>query len=191
MPPTTPQDRKPARKTTAKKTTPRKTAAKKTVEVIDPQNKYAPTAWGSSAVGGAEDLEVPSGQLCLVRRPGVEGLMREGILNDLDSLTGIVEEKHIKRVSGKPQVNVSSLMNDQENLDNMLHVVDRVICHVVLKPEIQMTPNDPTRRVNGVIYADMIDMIDKMFIFQYVVGGTRGIESFRDQFSETLGSLDT
>lgn len=184
MPPTTPQDRKP------KKAAPRKRAAARVeVETIDPNDKYAATTWGSQ-LGGAEDLTVPSGQMCLVKRPGVEGLMKAGVLHDLDSLSQIVDSKHVKRVQGKPdEIDTASLMQSPENIDNVLHVVDRVICYVVMKPQILMTPNDPTSRVQGRVYADMIDIVDKMFIFQYAVGGVRGLEPFREQLNEALGDM--
>ena len=86
MPPTAPQDhRKPAKKTTARK----RATPQVEVVAVDPNDKYAPTTWGSE-LGGAEDLTVPSGQTCLVRRPGVQGLMEAGILHDLDTLTAEV-----------------------------------------------------------------------------------------------------
>ncbi len=46
---------------------------------------YAATAWGQSANDPTPtDLTVPSGQRCLVRRPGLEQLLREGVLFETD-----------------------------------------------------------------------------------------------------------
>lgn len=187
MPPTArqPQDRRPAKKTAPKK------ARSTTVEVVnvDPDDKYAATTW-TSPEGEMTDLTVPSGQLCLARRPGVQGLMKAGILHDLDSLSGIVDKQHIKRVEGKPdQVDVASIMNDPRQLEAVMHTVDRVVCYVVVKPQILMTPNDPTSRVPGRVYADMVDLMDKMFILNFAVGGVRGLEPFREQFEEAMGGL--
>lgn len=187
MPPTrrTPQDRRPTKKATPRK----RAAAAVEVTAVDPNDKYAPTTWGSQ-VGGAEDLVVPSGQTALVRRPGVQGLMEAGILHDMDSLSAIVDGKHIKRVQGRPdEIDVNSVMQDQDQLDSVLHFVDRVVCHVVLKPTVVMTPNDPTSRKPGVIYADMVDLVDKMFILNFAVGGVRGLEPFREQLDEALGGM--
>jgi hypothetical protein len=189
MPPTTPQDRRPAKKTT-KATARKRNPAQVEVTTVDPNDKYAAKTWGSE-LGGAEDLTVPSGQLCLVRRPGVQGLMEAGILHDLDMLSGIVDDQHVKRVAGKPpQINTTAVMNDPEQMASVLHLVDRTVCYVVLKPNVQMTPNDPTSRVKGVIYTDMVDIVDKMFIFNYAVGGVRGLEPFREELAEALGSMD-
>lgn len=179
MPPTTPQDRKPARKRAA--ALPKETR----VEVSEADAKYQATAWGSN-LGLAEDLTMPSGQVALVKRPGVEGLIKAGVLNDLDSLTGLVDSTHLN----KGAVNVKSLTGDTKNLENVLHVVDRVVCHVVMKPSVFMTPNDPTRRQAGVVYCDMIDVNDKMFIFNYAVGGTRDFEQFRKESEAAMGSVD-
>lgn len=201
--PTTPQDRKtPAKKTAARKAPARKraAAAPETSQPIpqpqeDPTSKYAPNTWLSGGgVGGLEDVTVPSGQRCLVRRPGMEGLIKAGVLHNVDSLSQVVNEKHLKRVAGKKEeaaeIDMSSLMNDDEGMAEVLNVVDKVICHVVVKPEIQRTPDDVTRRQPGVVYADMVDLVDKMFLFNFAVGGTREMESFRGGLLDAMGGLE-
>ena len=196
MPPSNtkqPQDRKPAKKATKKAAAPKANTAEQIPVPEDPMSKYAPNAWMSGGVGGMEDLTVPSGQLCLVRRPGLQGLMKAGILHNVDSLSQIVSEKHLKRVDGKAsasELDMASLMSDPKALDEVMHVMDRVICHCVVKPEVHMTPNDVTRRRDGIVYADMVDLVDKIFIFNFVVGGTRDLESFRGGLDELVGSLE-
>lgn len=166
-----------------------------TTKKAQPQeDRYAPTAWGSGEAGGLIDLEVPSGQLCLVKRPGIEGLLKAGVLKDLDTLTSLVNDKVIKKTAkGKatptPEVNVNAILAHPEKLDAIMHTVDRTICECVIKPPIMMTPNDETRRKSGVIYADMVDLTDKMFIFQYVVGGSKDLERFRDELEGSMGDL--
>lgn len=160
---------------------------------IDPNNKYAPTAWGSQS-GMPEDLTLPSGQLCLVKRPGMEGLVKAGVLRYMDSLTALVNEKHITRVEKNGQIethmDMASIMRDDDSLAEIMRVVDKVVIHCVVQPPVFSTPDDVTRRQAGVIYTDMIDLQDKMFIFQYVVGGTRDLETFRGGLGELLGSVD-
>lgn len=201
MPPSTPQDRKSSTKKTASKKARRVTTGKPVVEPpkAETEGKYAVNTWGS--IGGYEDLTVPSGQLCLVKRPGVQGLMAAGVLHNIDGLTAMVNQKHIKRVKGGPSsvapgvpdpasLDMQSILKDPEALDSIMHTVDRVVCHVVIKPEVTMTPNDVTRRRDGVIYADMVDLVDKMFIFNFAVGGSRDLETFRGGLGEAVGSLD-
>lgn len=179
MPPTAvPQDHK--RK---------KTEAQVPVQADD---KYAPTAWGASR--GYEEIVTPSGQLCLVRRPGVQNLIEAGVLHDVDTLSAIVSEEHIKRVKGDDgseatEIDVDSFAKDAASVANVLHVVDRVVTFCVIKPEVVMTPNDVTSRQAGVIYADMIDIDDRMFIFNYAVGGTRSVEQFRKDSQALVGGV--
>lgn len=180
MPPTAPQDHRTSTKKSGKR-------ASRPVSADDA--KYMPTAWGGSS-DGLEDLVTPSGQLCLVKRPGVQRLMEAGVLRDIDTLSAIVNEAHIKRVNGEKQVDTDSLSGDPEALANVVHVVDRVIVHCVVKPPIKMAPNDETSRKPDVVYADMIDIEDKMFIFQYAVGGTRSVEQFRTELQSAMGSVD-
>lgn len=187
-------------------------------------NKYAATQWG---VELTIDLTCPSGQLCLVRRPGVTGLIRAGILDSLDALTGIVQTDHIERVkSGKdPSItseDIQALAQDKEALMAALDLADKVVEYVVLQPSalrpvvrneqgrpvverLQMPPDKDHKtewtrevetplpdadRVPGQVYTDMIDLIDRMFIFQFVVGGVSDLERFREEFGQTLGSLE-
>lgn len=156
-------------------------------------DKYAPTAWGNASDStGPQDLEMPSGQVALVRKPGLQQLMVEGVLHGVDNLTSLVEKKHVGK--GKPSrsdvINVGqALGGNPEALAEMMHIVDRVVCAVVLRPQVVMAPNDPTRRQRGVIYADSVDVTDKMFIFNWVTGASKDLESFRSESEELVGSL--
>lgn len=149
--------------------------------------KYAPTTWGGEAF---EDLQVPSGQMCQVRRPGVQGLMNAGVLNSVDSLLGIVQNELIPQAEGKRKIDAKALLDNPEALAEIVHVADRIVTYVVMQPEIHMTPSDITNREAGLIYADMIDLEDKMFIMNFAVGGTRDLEQFRKESQEALGDLD-
>ena len=188
--PAQPQDHRPPRKRTTKKLSPPLVAAPPALTSGGDDARYAPTTWGTAPGTFLEDLVVPSGQLCQVRRPGVEGLIKAGVLHDIDSLTAMVEDKHVKRAKGQPQIDVDSVMKDPGALDNILHVTDRVVCYVVVQPRIEMTPNDPTTRKSGVIYADMVDLEDKMFILNFAVGGTRDFERFRGELEGHVRGVD-
>ena len=185
--------------------------------MTQPANKYAPTAWGAPKL---VDLEVPSGQLCQVHPPGVEQLIAAGVLENVDTLTSLIDKKHIKRVQGKALpgsaaarkaapvdnddiampdgsvVSKASLLQDQNNLVKVFGLVDRITVVMVVQPQVLPVPEDPALRVpmaelieNGQVYTDMIDMMDKMYIFQYAVGGGTDLEQFRQQFASGMGSL--
>lgn len=152
------------------------------------EDRYAATKWGGSEY---RDLKCPSGQTCLVRRPGIQGLLNAGVLHDMDPLVSMVGD-HANRVLGREdEIKLTkAILADDSRMQSLLHMVDRVVCHTVIKPRVVMTPNDVTRRQEGVIYCDMIDLEDRMFIMQYSVGGSADVANFRSELSETLGSMD-
>jgi hypothetical protein len=176
----------------------RRTTPQQESDAAGGADKYAPSAWGSSSIGNVEDLLCPSGQLCAARRPGVEGMMKAGILNNVDALSALVQSEHIQRVEGGAATRderdvaatLKNLLSEPNKFNEMVHMVDRVVCHVVVHPELHMTPNDPTSREPGFIYCDMVDLEDKMFIFNFAVGGTRDIETFRKERDSAMGSLE-
>lgn len=156
-------------------------------------NKYAPTVWGTTTT---RDLECPSGQLCQVRMPGVQTLIAAGILESADTLTTLVDEKHIKRVSPKKapntngiEVDGASLLKDPDSIRKVFTLVDQITVHMVLQPQIYPVPGPGEDRVGDRVYVDMVDMLDRMFIFQYAIGGDQNLEQFRDQFAEGLGGV--
>lgn len=152
--------------------------------VADP---YAPTAWGQEAY--IEDIICPSGQRALVRRPGVQGLIIAGALEEVDSLSAIVDQKHIKRVKGEEQVDSESLMNDPEQIAKVIGVADRIVQYIVVKPALALAPADDADRKPDVLYVDAVDLDDRLFLMNYAVGGTRSAEQFRDERSAVVGSM--
>jgi hypothetical protein len=188
MPSTTPEKKTPTR-------APRKRTAVTVTEAPPPSppngDKYAPSTWG--AVSAYEDLIVPSGQMCLVRRPGLEGLIKAGIVSNFDMLTKIVGDQAERLKTGKEPKSdeevMSEVMASPERLEEMMRVINKIVCYVVVKPEIKSAPNDITRRIAGVIYDDMIDIDDKMFIMNFAMGGVRDLSTFRKQYDTALGSV--
>jgi hypothetical protein len=185
--------------------------------------KYAATSWGAEHL---TDLEMPSGQLAQVRRPGITGLIKAGLLDSLDSLTALVKTEHIDRVEkGKPTTpeitaeDIRALAQDKDKLIETLDLMDRVVEYVVVQPVVlrpverdeqgnplkmwkgrlddngdqimEEIPIPDDKRVAGQVYTEMVDASDKIFIFQFVVGGVRDLEQFRQEFGETLGSLES
>lgn len=177
------------KKTTRKRVSGDPAKRAKLDQKVDPDEKYAPSTWLTGGQGLLTDLTCPSGQLCLAKQPGVEGLMQAGVLRNVDSLTGLVQRKHLDP-KGPGGMDMNSILQDDEALAEILHVVDRTVCFVVVKPEIQMTPADVTRRKPGVVYADMVEILDKMFIFNFAVGGSAELEPFRRGLEELVGSME-
>ena len=179
MPPT-------ARKTTTKSTMDTTPAA----PAAPVEDKYAPTAWGSSE-SPLQDLTVPSGQTCLVRRPGVEGLLVEGLLFETDFLSTIIHDNVVlaeKGIEAKP-VDLEKITQDPKKLAELFRTVDKIVCAVVVKPHVKRPPDNMLNRQAGVVYTDMIDMADKMFIVDFAIGGSSDLDSFLAQPSPGVGGV--
>lgn len=193
-------------------------------EKKQPKSKYAATAWGGENL---IDLEMPSGQMAQVRRPGVTGLVKAGLLDSLDTLTGLVKTEHMDRVrtgEATTQVvtadDISALAKDTGKLVQTLDLMDRITEFVVIQPSVlrpvqrddagkpitawrgkidaetgeqvmeEMDLPD-VERVPGQVYTDTVDATDKVYLFQFVVGGVRDLEQFRKEFGEALGSVES
>lgn len=153
----------------------------------------------------SEDVTVPSGAVAKCRRPGVAGLVAAGVIDNVDVLSSLVENKHIKRARGrgaqeKATVDTAALLADPEALGKMMRVVDLVTCYVVLEPVIFMAwrTNEETGKVEmipqedrekGIVYSDTVPEEDKMFLLNYGVGGTRDVERFRGELDENLRAV--
>jgi hypothetical protein len=185
--------------------------------------RYAPKQWGQEVL---MDLECPSGQRCQVRRPGITGLVKAGVLDSIDSLSAIVKTEHIDRVEqGKdPHVSQQEIAELARNKDGLLKAVDlaaKVTVHVVTQPKLTAVPlvlnpvtgepelDDDLRPIEmpiedrpktrfdpetnepvQIIYVDQVDLMDQMFILQFVVGGVTDLESFRSGIAEAVGGLE-
>lgn len=157
------------------------------------EDKYAPTTWNNEG----EDLECPSGQLCLVRRPGLTKLMNDGLLDKIDILTTLVDQTHVKKKSAAARkqqamqidMETKKALKDPEKIKDWMAAVDKVVLATVIKPEISPTPANEIDRKPDQIYVDQIEVDDKMYIFSFAVGGTRDAERFRKQLAESIDSL--
>lgn len=136
--------------------------------------------WKKAAQG--VPLEVPSGNTALVRNVGMQVFLQKGLVPN--SLMPIVR----KAMSGKdPDIKLNDITEDQ--LQDMLALFDAVVVHCVVQPEVQPVPADGEERADDVLYVDEVDFDDKQFIFQWVVGGTRDLEKFREEQAASLESV--
>lgn len=156
------------------------------------------------------DLDLPSGELCQVKRPGVQGLINAGVLESLDTLTSIVNQETLPKAQNKKQADVSELLKDPDKYNKMMETVDKIVIHCVVQPKIHpgvvsereildptlpFSEDDLGRDMTDEEVADLgqvsikwIDEFDKMFIMNFVVGGSRDLESFRSATQNALGS---
>jgi hypothetical protein len=155
--------------------------------------------WGGPA---QREITVPSGSTILVKAPGVDKLLEAGAIDSVDTLSALVEEKHIKRVKGKKvqqdkpvaanaEIDVNSLLKKPGAMTQLNNLMDRVTEAMLLDPVVQRpvtrhedgteTPLDYEDRVAGVIYTDTIPFEDRAHILSYAVGDLSKLERFREQ----------
>ncbi len=178
--------------------------------------KAVPTSptYGLGLATKAMELDLPSGNQCLAIRPGAQGLIKAGLLDSLDQLTSIVQSELIDPHDPKKAVQsgVNKLALDPERLLEGLEMIDKTISFVLREPRVYVDVQEtddkgkPVFReieVNGktlrkpvyeprkkdVLYADDVDLEDKMFIFQWCVGGTSDLATFRAQSAELMGNI--
>lgn len=160
--------------------------------------------YGLGAKGGGVgevDLTVPSGSLCRVKRTGPQGLIKMGLLDSLDSLTGLVKTEHFDRVAGQQSavVNTDAIKDFAKNAEAIqagFALIDKVCVGVVVQPRIYATPLDdngdplPSEQWDPEkIYVDSVELDDKLFILQFVVGGTADLETFRKERAELVADV--
>lgn len=169
--------------------------------------------WGQSAAeGSVVRLKLPSGNECDAERTGLQGVVQAGILSEGDTLTDIVDKKHVRRVRGgkgpdRETVDVDSLMSDPEGIGKVVMTVDRAMVYVIKNPTVALHFQDldephpktgaMTRRLpederkEGVVYTDQIPLEDKMFLFNWAVGGgTPDAERFRRQSASAVAGVE-
>lgn len=159
------------------------------------KNQSQPASNYGAGWGGAsflKDLDTPSGAKVQVKRVGIRGLLKAGILDSMDTLSAIVVTETIPNAEGRQRVDAKKLLGDTAKMDEMLEMVDKIVLHVVNQPKLSPRPEAEEDGTvvyeEGKFYVDLVDIEDKMFIMNYVVGGTADIAGFREGSAEALGS---
>lgn len=178
-----------ARKSTkAGRTTPRKIEG--ALEVTSAQQ------WRGGSSEGTP-LRVPSGNVCLVRQAsGLNMFLTEGKIPN--PLLPIVE-KALKEGKEPTQEDFESVANGDigELMKNIGEMADRAALFLVMEPALYAIPLDSggnpvpfarREQIDG-LWIDEIDFEDKMFIFNYAVGGPTDVETFRSGQAGALESV--
>lgn len=171
-----------------------------------------------------EALELPSGNTCLVKRPGMEKLFSAGVLPD--ELTKIaLKNIDAAKAPGKPQdhlppggvtegldsESMKEFMQSENAIEDIFSAFDRITEMCVIEPKVRYhmrqvvdsnghTVTDikgrvqwkeiPTdERSEEFLYTDDVDPDDKAFIFNFVVGGTRDLEQFRETTGNDVAAV--
>lgn len=136
------------------------------------------------------ELTVPSGNVCLVRRPGPSVFLEDGnIPNSLLTLVmPLLEEAQDKGKTGDstpmPDSSFADLqkiiLDDPTKLKDLFTMMDHITVACVVSPVVLPEPEIGGERDPEALYVDEIDFEDKSFIFNFIVGGTADLERFRE-----------
>lgn len=168
-------------------------------------NNNVNAVWANTAPEGTtERLTLPSGQTADCVRLGMQGMVEAGILNDADTLTGMVDQQHVRKVrgaKGRPDgeaIDAASLMKDPESMKRIILLVDRAVPHIVMKPVVRLHLEDlpdggtkliPVEKRKTDVYTDQIGFEDKMFLFNWAVGGSPDVDRFLVESGNAVGSV--
>lgn len=134
-------------------------------------------------------MELPSGLIVKLRNPGgMRVFLKDGLIPN--SLMGMVK----KAMETGQELNPTELLRedggiDPELMNEMNALLDNVVVQCFVEPTVMPTPEDEADRNEDQLYADEIPDDDKMFVFQWVSGGTRDLEQFRLEHEQGVVAL--
>jgi hypothetical protein len=162
-------------------------------------------------------MELPSGLVVKAKNPGgLRAFLNSGLIPN--SLMKIIQEGLDKGSGKNVAINITKDGKiDPEMLTDMMSMMDNIAVQVVVEPQIFPTiteadlekwngehpENEPMTSIEQLrrddrLYADELPDDDKMFLFQWVSGGTKDLETFRrqhaagvDDLSASTGDEDT
>jgi hypothetical protein len=154
--------------------------------------------WKKSSKSALHDLELPSGHVAQVRAPGMQAFISGGFIPN--SLLDIVQSE-LEINSGKPKKSAEAskkqsvefmkqLQSDPQKTADLFDTIDKVTVHCVVQPPLEFPPDNPDHRDDDVLYVDEVDFEDKMYIFQFAVGGAKDLERFRKETASNVDALE-
>lgn len=156
--------------------TPRKTAQPGVTDVSEWKKEADPL------------LELPSGKFVKARRHGMRTFLAAGIIPN--ALMGVVE----KAINQGVEPDLSQIAGDKKKIEEMMTMVDNIVVFCLLEPRVYAVPKvtedgQEEERDPRLLYIDEIAEMDKMFIFQWVTGGTTDLEQFRNELDSSVGAI--
>jgi hypothetical protein len=114
-----------------------------------------------------------------------------------NELMPLVQEAMAKGQAPSQQ-QIADLQMDPAMIGTVLQLFDDVCVFCTIDPQVspapvdqqgQILPFDHPDRDANILYVDEVVMEDKMFIFNFAVGGTSDLTKFREEFVTDVGTL--
>lgn len=175
--------------------------------------------WKKQPRTGNDELTLPSGNTCRAQFLQPEAFLTSGLIPD--SLSDIIAKAIRTKKGLPPQFmdditsDPEKIKDALKMVDRVLcyvvlepHVEMPSACGVKVQGETcgkYFNETDAHRdsrhpdfhtyledaREEDILYADAVDLDDRMFIFQWAVGGTSDAESFREELNANVGGVPT
>jgi hypothetical protein len=123
-----------------------------------------------------------------VRTPGAEEFIQMGMVPN--SLIGIIQTA-AQKGEAPAEKELQEIMEDPKKLKDMFKFVDEVTMYCCIDPVVHPTPKKGEVLDEDLLYVNEVDLEDKMFILQFAMGGTRNLETFREQQNAGVDALST
>lgn len=140
------------------------------------------SAWRKSATATtAASLELPSGNVALVRAPGAQAFLAEGLIPNslLPFIQQAISSAQKGRSAPSTEDMLDKVMEDPERIRQVFEMMDAVTVHCVIEPAVLPKPQNEADRDPEHLYVDEVDPDDKMYIMNIALGGTLDLERFR------------
>lgn len=181
------------KRTAAKKTAAKRPAKKATSSPTDAQlDQLGVEVSDISAFKKKREgrlLQLPSGLVVRAMRVDLQTFIARGSVPN--PLMTVVQEALAKgdKANIPEMVGLEDGSVDLEMVNEMMEIVDSVLVETVLAPKVHPLPAEGEEPNDELLYVNDVDPEDKMFIFQWAVGGTDDVERFREEAGADLASL--
>jgi len=142
------------------------------------------SVWKKKAVGGTL-ITVPSGNTALVRAPGMQTFLEQGVIPN--ALMPLIRDA-MQKGSAPEESDMSEMISDPEKLKELIEMANAITVYCCIDPKVVGAPHDAegnlipigdARRDEDILYVDEVEFNDRMYIFNFAVGGPADIEKFR------------
>ena len=134
-------------------------------------------------IGGI--VELPSGFTVRVKNPGgLRVFLNAGTIPN--SLMAVVQDAMDKGKKITEEDIMKDGQLDPQQLADMMELNDQVALKTIVEPSILPVPENEADRKSDQLYVDELPDEDKLFLFQWVTGGARNLERFREEYQASM-----
>ena len=150
-----------------------------------PKQVTSASAWRKASAFEPAPLELPSGNVCMIRVPGPQAFLTQGLVPN--TLLPLVQESIDRAQKGKTMTEkdevkmLGEMLQDPDRLRQVFEMADAVAVYCVIDPPLLPVPPANEDRDPDALYVDEVDLDDKMFIMDVAMGGSKDLEQFRSK----------